>query len=274
MKHRLKPICINIFRYVFIFIICLTGHYTVAKSNDTTNIVVFGTVHSKTNYYDVQIICNIIKKVNPDLILVELDSSFFTSDMAVKPEFENISLENKAVSDYIKEIFVPIRPYDIEGRNKIYEKQNYFKLQKDLSAELNRAVQDSLLDSKSYILLDAVYRFDDIAKSFYSESPGVINSSACDVAIESKNYYDGEGMLQIVSSVPALSGFIEFCKFKRDFWISRNNTMVKKITMWKNQLHPKTILVLCGFEHRYYLRNGLEKLSSQESIKIKDYQSY
>jgi hypothetical protein len=212
-----------------------------------------------------------LEQVKPDLILVELDSSFLTPSNTIKPEFIHVSLENEVVSDYQKACGTPIRPYDIEGRNQIYQNHNYFKLQKDLSKALNQADQDSLLQRESALWLEAMDRFDRIGRSFGSASPEVINSDACDIAMESKQYYAGEGMVKIVSSIPALKQFTEFATFKRDFWITRNEAMVTNILDWVGRLHPKTILVLCGFEHRYYLRKVLNERRAQEAIIIKDY---
>jgi hypothetical protein len=52
-----------------------------------------------------------------------------------------------------------------------------------------------------------------------------IDTTACDIAMESKQYYAGEGMIRIVASVPSLNQFMEFCRFKRDFWIARNDAL-------------------------------------------------
>jgi hypothetical protein len=267
-----------IFRHLFVLLICQTvvtiASPVSALRPDTSTIVVVGTVHNATKYYDVQTLCRIIDRVKPDLLLVELDSSFFTPSMSLKSEFTSISMENKAISVALQSRPIPVRPYDIEGRNQIYEQHNYFKLQRDLSSALNAAERDSLLGSKAAFLLDAIIRFDDIGAGFGSERPEVINSTACDVAMESKQYYAGEGMVQIVTSVPSLTRFKEFCKFKRDFWIKRNNAMVDNIVSWIKQFRGKTVLVLCGYEHRYFLRMGLKKQAGSETIILKDYWSF
>jgi hypothetical protein len=252
----------------------IAAAHSTAFSADTTAIVIVGTVHNKTDNFSVKNLQEILERVKPDLILVELDSSFLTPSMSIKPEFARISLENEAVAEYQKKYKTPIRPYDIEGRNKIYESHNYFKLQKDLSNALNKAVRDSLLRGESATLFDAIQRFDEIGRSCGLEPPGLINSDACDAAMDSKQYYAGEGMVKIVEAVPALKQFEEFAAFKRDFWIRRNEAMVTNILFWTGQLHPKTILVLCGFEHRYYLRNALAASHSSVATVVREYRTY
>ncbi len=245
-----------------------------ASATDTTTIVIVGTVHKKTDKFTSQGLYSIMERVKPDLILVELDSSFFTPLMSIKPEFQHVSLENAAVSDYQKAYNIPIRPYDIEGRNKIYEKNNYFKLQKDLSTALNQADHDSLLSGESALALDAIDRFDLIGQSFGSESPEILNSGACDIAMESKQYYANDGMVKIVTSVPVLKQFTEFSTFKRDFWITRNDVMVTNIVACVKSIHPKTVLILCGFEHRYYLRNGIKSTIPLGAFILREYWTF
>jgi hypothetical protein len=106
------------------------------------------------------------------------------------------------------------------------------------------------------------------------ETPEVINSDPCDVAMESKQHYGNDGMFTIVTSVPTLRQFAEFATFKRDFWIARNDAMVANILHWVKALRPGTILVLCGFEHRYYLRNALRKRSPLDAFMLREYWTY
>jgi hypothetical protein len=262
-------------KYVIISLIVflVSNHSAFSSINDTTSIVILGTVHNRTEKFTNDSLLNIIKRVNPDLILMELDSSFFTESMSIKPEFQKISLENTVLTDYLKYYKVQVRPYDIEGRNKTYNENRYFELQKELSKALNKARQEDLIQGEARILLNAIDRFDNITAAYASDYPDVINSSACSVAMESKQYYANEGMIRIVTSVPILNQFVKFVTFKRDFWIKRNDTMVSKILYWNKLIQPKTILVICGFEHKYYLSNSLKNLS-EKNYKVKEYRTF
>jgi hypothetical protein len=263
-----------VYLIALIFVSLFIAGTSLAANNDTTAIVIVGTVHSETSNFKVETLCRIIDRVKPDLILVELDSSFMTPSMNIKPELSNVSLENRAIRDCAQARAIPLRPYDIEGRNKIYEQHNYFNLQRELSRALDQALKDSLLGDSARILLDAIIRFDDIGHTFGSERAEIINSEACDIAMESKQYYAGTGMMQIVASVPSLRHFADFCAFRRDFWMSRNEEMAKNIVHWTNLLRPKTVLVLCGFEHRYYLRSALNKLRVNNAFNLREYWTY
>jgi hypothetical protein len=241
---------------------------------DTTSIVIVGTVHNSTKKFTGDSLLNIIKRINPDLILIELDSSFFSSDMTIKPEFQQISLENTVISNYLKTNKVLIRPYDIEGRNKIYDQNNYFEQQSGLSNALNKAYKDSSIQGEASVYFDAIRRFDKINHAFASDYPFVINSTACMVAMECKQFYAFEGMIKIVSSLPELNKFVPYATFNRDFWIKRNNTMVKKILYWNKLLRPKTLLIICGYEHKTYLYNSLVSQEKANDFRLKDYWLY
>jgi len=181
----IKPLNLRQFTLLCTFGLLFLSFQSKAAGVDTTRIVVLGTVHNSSDNFNPGKLVAIIDRIKPDLILVELDSTFFMSDMSFKPGTINLSLQNKAVAAYIKDHPVPVRPYEIEGRNRIYEEHDYFSLQKELSTSLKKAEKDSLLGAEA-----------------------------------------------------------------------------------------KTVLVICGFEHRYYLRNGLRERSSKEAILLKEYWVY
>jgi hypothetical protein len=235
---------------------------------DSTTLIVVGTVHSARVNFNEKILLGILQKIKPDVILVELDSSFFDSSANIKQEFINISLENKVVANYKQSTHVPLHPYDIEGRNQFYEKYNYFTLQQNVSKALKNAKQANQLNESSQLILDAITRFDDIAHAFSGAKPELFNSDPCDVSMRQKEYYDFDGMLQIVQHTPSLSPYIDFCKLKHDFWIKRNDTMVEKIIKWSKIYQGRKVVVLCGFEHRYYLLDSLRKKMSEGVYEI------
>lgn len=76
-------------------------------------------VHNNTDKYTVQGLYDIIERIKPDVILVELDSSFLTPSMSIKPEFVGVSLENQVFAEYHSVHGIPIRPYDIRRHGTI-----------------------------------------------------------------------------------------------------------------------------------------------------------
>jgi hypothetical protein len=97
-----KILKLNIVSYLAIFIffclISLLSESLLAK-NDKTTVVIIGTVHNPTNNFNEKILSNIFLRINPDVILNELDSSFFDTTNSIKKEYIDISVENKTVSN-------------------------------------------------------------------------------------------------------------------------------------------------------------------------------
>jgi hypothetical protein len=77
--------------YFVLAVVVFSTQPAFASADDSTAIVVVGTVHTKTDNFTVQGLTDILERIKPDLILVELDSSFLTPSMSIKPEFLRIS---------------------------------------------------------------------------------------------------------------------------------------------------------------------------------------
>jgi hypothetical protein len=104
-----------------------------------------------------------------------------------------------------------------------------------------------------------------------AERPEVINSAACDAAIELKQHYAFEGLARIVELTPELAEFKDFVKLSGDFWRRRNDAMVANILKRADEFAGKRIVVLCGLEHRYYLRSKLSERAAQGGIVVREF---
>ena len=215
-----------------------------------------------------------MRRVNPDLILLELDPSFFDSSFILPEKYQNITLENKAVTAYAKTAGVRLRPFDIEGRNKFYQEHDYFKRELSLNQEISRMYSSGQLPSEAKLLFEGLLALASVRDSCGAERPEVINSSACDKAIEKKQDYAFKGIGKIVDLTPALKEFKPFWSLADDFWTRRNDAMVRNILKYSHELKAKRVVVLCGFEHRYYLRKRLTEQVSKEGFIVKEYWEY
>lgn len=81
-----------------------------------TELVLLGTVHQPIENFTPDSLYNILVKIQPDLILFEVDSSFFTEEFEFNTTWE--SNENIAVVKYMKNFDVDVRPYEFTGRNE------------------------------------------------------------------------------------------------------------------------------------------------------------
>jgi hypothetical protein len=242
--------------------------------NNRTEIVVVGTVHSPTAKFTEDTLAGILRKVNPDLVLLELDPSFFDSSFALPEKYWNIALENRAVIAYSKTASVKLRPFDIEGRNKFYQEQDYFKRELSLNQEISRLYGGGQLPTEPRLLFEGLLALAAVRDSCGAERPEVINSSACDKAVEKKQDYAFKGFGKIIELTPALKEFKPFWSLADDFWSRRNEAMVRNIVKYTKELQARKVVVLCGFEHRYYLRSKLSEQASKEGFVVKEYWDY
>jgi len=156
-----------------------------------TDVVVIGTVHSQTANFTVETLIQVLDRVKPYLILFEADSSFVDESLRLKEHYRKMTLEASAVTAFQAKTKVPLRPYDIEGRNKFYQETNYFQLQRDLSQMLGRLNQSGQLTDEARCLLEVLIAFDSIRDALQQDKAEVINSPACDAVIEKKQQYAG-----------------------------------------------------------------------------------
>ncbi len=71
--------------------------------------------------------------------------------------------------------------------------------------------------------------------------------------IEKKQNDAMKGIKRIVELTPALQRFEGFVRLRDDEWERRNRTMVKNILSRARENPGKRIVVLCSFEHRFFL---------------------
>lgn len=93
--------------------------------------------------------------------------------------------------------------------------------------------------------------------AFAAEGPRKINSFDCDSVLNEKQWYMYQGIHEVVRLTPSLHEYQDFINLSKAFWIKRNDEMVKNIRKYASEFYGKRLVVLCGFEHRYYLRRHL-----------------
>jgi hypothetical protein len=238
-----------------------------------TEIVVVGTVHAATEKYTSQDLVRVLQRIKPDVILFEYPADMMTPGFEFK-SIEKDSLEQQAVLEYVKQTGAKIRPYDIDGRNAYYERTNYFARQRQCNLELNAQIDTKKLGAEAQKIVDALdvanARRDAMGKS----DPMALNSFNADTAINDKQWLMSDGIPEIVRLTPGLKGCEAFWNASRAYWIRRNNEMLRNIRRFATEFASKRLVVLCGYEHRYYLRSHLYDWDEQPGYVVKEYWEY
>lgn len=104
---------------------------TFGKSNKLT---IIGNVHTPMPKYNADTLLEILERIKPDIILLEIYSGHFTEDF----RFKNSSNENEqtATTKYLEKYpLTKARPFEFEGRNN-YRKEKGIKLSENITIVL------------------------------------------------------------------------------------------------------------------------------------------
>ena len=252
------------------------------KAKKPTEIIVIGTLHKPESNFNAEILFNILQDVQPDFILEELDSSFFTSDFRHKSVSN--SNERMASEKYIETYpTTKLRPYEFEGRNeyrinsgsrptdglttKLIDSLNTVGLLSDTEAKIH---------NKYKALLDPLI-------ILASQSPEKFNNTSTDSICAERQYYQYKMLTKITNERDEFAtrfhtkpngekiSYRDGYQLADEFWDLRNQTMAKNIMRISEQNQGKKIVVLCGFMHRYYILSELKKLTEGKNIVLKEY---
>ena len=238
----------------------------LAATGPATEVVVIGTAHQPGPFFTHDTLSEILQQQNAQVLLMEGDRSDFDKegglgkDLVVRLGKELASsVEGPAVVKYEQVSGVRAQPFDIEGRNRFFQEKDYFRKQAALLAKISSLYEENKLSPEAAGLIETLSAFSQIIDKFALDRPEVFNSAASDAVVERDHQYLYDGIRKIVALTPALKDFSSFWSETSEFWIRRNDAMVQNILGYVKQNPGKRIVVICGFEHRYYLRRELAK---------------
>jgi len=240
------------------------------QERQTKQLTILGSVHFPTNGVNVDSIYLAIKKVQPQVILMERDSASFDSAFNRKVEYQEN--EDQAVSKFLKDNpKTMLRPIEFEGRNT-------YRLQTGLYPQANEVYQklNELSNSNSFNedekriwrrFADCWMKIDSID---VLDLKG-INSEEADVILDSAKHYQYTQMKKIVSNHhtfekkmidskgDSISLVAYFNKWEQFEHYDRNNAMVANIIKTMESMPNDRFMLIVGYHHRYYIKKELEK---------------
>ncbi|MGJ8549589.1 hypothetical protein [Winogradskyella wichelsiae] len=252
------------------------------KTEKAAEIIVIGTLHRPESNFNPEILFNILEDIQPDFILEELDSSFFTSNFRHK----NVSNSNERIASekYTEKYpITQLRPYEFEGRNE-YRINSGSRptdgLTTKLIDSLNRA--DLLTEEEAKIHLKYKALLEPLIV-LASKSPENFNNPSTDSICAERQYYQYTMLSKITNRRNEFAtryhtkpngekiSYRDGYQLAGNFWDLRNQTMAKNIMRISEQHPGKKIVVLCGFMHRYYILSELKKLTKDKNISLKEF---
>jgi len=247
-----------------------------------SEVIVIGNVHKPMPSYNADSLFKITERIKPDIILHEIDSSYFTTDFKFKePSKEN---EQNASEKYMaKHPAVMLRPFEFEGRNE-YRRAKGIKQSENPTMDLLDSLYSAgSLTKKQAVVVAEYKRLTEQLNSFGYKSAKEFNNKHTDSISKLRQYYQHYKIRQVINErkefanrfvttttnerVSYTEGYNRFC----DFWDLRNQTMAKNIVTVVRNNPGKKIIVLTGYFHRYYLLEQLNKAKAKENFTLKEF---
>jgi len=106
---------------IILFLVLAILIHSCTSTKEKNQVTVLGTVHFPTANINSDSIYQVLKKIRPDFILMELDTMFFDKDYSFSQTLDEN--EFKAVAKYVEEFpTVNVRPIEFKGRNSYRKK--------------------------------------------------------------------------------------------------------------------------------------------------------
>lgn len=226
---------------------------------------VIGTCHGNTIGFKIDDLYELLCRVQPDVILDEspIDNKCSMTDWltaCANYAKKRGGGEAAAVLKYLEDHQAEVLPYDIKGRNDYFIKMKFFEKEQAYNEACNTYFKQSTADPTAAYLYKLV---GGMSKQFGSHetkdkrSIHEINSPLCDVQVETYISFIRQVSKALFALVP------EFSQYERDFWkmlnfhVRRDKAMISNILDYNQQYEHKTMIVLCGYFHRYAIIKGL-----------------
>lgn len=263
------------------FLLVLTAFHLSAQQKET-EIIIIGSIHQPVPNFDSEVLLAIFEEIRPNIILQEMDSSFFTKDFRFKfPSEEN---EQKATEKYVSKFpETLVRPFEFEGRNEYRRERGMVPTDNLTTGLLKKLYENKELSQEQQEILRTYYGLTEQLKVIAGGSPRDFNNATTDSIVALRQYFQHKKLTEITDNreefansshtmpngekISYREGYREWA----DFWDLRNRTMAENILKVAEQNPGKRIVVTTGFLHRYYLLDELIKLKEGKAIAIKEF---
>lgn len=266
--------------FLYIFSCLLLYSCTDTK----TELILLGTVHQPVENFNSDSLYEILLKIKPDLILFEVDSSFFTNEFEFKKTWD--SNENIATVKYMNNFDVDVRPYEFTGRNEYRIKIGSRPTDSRASKLLDSLFSNNLLDPLSENIYRDFTEADSSLNSLAYLGVHSFNSEKTDMIAQTRQDFQYKKLLGIMAKYPIFSdtyhfkengdsiSYLEGYKRASEFWDLRNQTMSNNILHFVKEYPGKKIVVLNGYFHRYYLNSLIRPMEGELNFIVKEFHEY
>lgn len=256
-------------KYLSIALLFSGINLSQAQSLNKTELYIIGTVHESSSILNPDMLFEILEDIQPEVILQENDSAQIANYLK---EIRPTSNEQTATLKYLKKYPKTLNlPFEFEGRNQ-YRKDNGMVPADNLTIQLiDSLYQRNALNSSNKTIYEKYKEANNELISFSKTDIKTLNSLTFETLNRHRQFIQHHEIPKISNSedifaikfitkpngekISYRDGYQLWC----NFWDLRNNTMainiIKNITKYKG----KRIVVLTGVQHKYYLKELLDK---------------
>ncbi len=254
-----------------IFLLCLMLYSSFYRAYSQTELCIVGEVHGECSYMNRDSVYNILLKIKPDVVLIELDSSYFTSDFRfnIEPD-ENWGNQMLGAHKYKSLRKVDLRPFDMSGRDQWYRQTNYFDNQEKMWSDILDLYEKNELsarDKEDVDLIRLMMNYNGV--KFNSVKDLNVDMTMKFLSLREKIIYSK--VVSIVENTKKLNHWIDFARLWKAQWYERNAVMAGNIKKIVKEYKNKRIVVLVGLEHKPGL---LDLLAGSKDFIIREYWTY
>ncbi len=256
-------------------LLLFSGLYANPSPN---RVIIIGTKHNGNKMLTVKSMYNAINRINPDLILMELDSTIITNCSINKvwgaqtAEWLGIwknPIEYRAVRKYQKKNKqVCISPFDVFIPNRKTYIAYHQAMEKSHQETLSKVYQQGLMNNSESAEYEKYSEINNAFMQLLDSSLIQMNRSTLTDTIENILYKEKHFIRRLTLQNPALQPFGNWYNAQLDFWDERSAAMNKKIWDQLNANSNKTIVIITGLLHKAEIENFLQKKEMVDLCKL------
>lgn len=251
-------------------ILCLILLSCLCSAQGQTEVCLVGTKHEPCAYFNSDSVYAILSRVQPDVVLIELDSSFFDKkfrfNLEKYPDLLSTN-ENIGAYRYQQKRGVDLRPFEITGRNEWYQEHRYFERQDSMWCDVLTLFRANKMNRKNREDMELIIQVMNYNGMKFTSTRDM-NSSMTMAYLSLREYILYHKLVSIVECEEGLKHWRSFARLWSSRWYERNEVMANNIQRIAEAYPGKRLLVLVGLEHKPGL---LKLLKEYDNLVLKEY---
>jgi len=245
---------------------------SITSAIHRTEVHIVGTVHFETDSIKRHHFYNYLESISPSVILYEGYTHTVKHIVNKTDYFSRVidGLKNrKEMEKFIVLKYLEnnsdcvLLPYEWELRSEYHRKYRLRKKSKEMINSVIGLYRDSLLTKNQTAIIDEFLEFNNALIKIDNGTISDINNLTTDSILKQRQHYIYKEIPRIAKDKKELVEYLDFIPIHMSYWDTRNKAMAQNI-LKQIKNHPnKTIVVLNGFYHRYYLIEELKPYQTQ-----------